>query len=112
MHILSVVNDMKLKLDRIFAEQRDTTHRTGLVGNYRRSESTERDKYGWRVPILPSLIVAFGEPLEKLKAAVGDDHPVLVVAAPGGCGKTTLAKMLCHDAEIGGNPSISGVFGH
>ncbi|XP_023731139.1 probable disease resistance protein At5g66900 [Lactuca sativa] len=101
MHILSVVNDMKLKVDRIFEEQRDTTQSTGRVGNHRGSESTEREKYGWRVPILPSLIVAFGEPLEKLKAAVGDDHPVLVVAAPGGCGKTTLAKMLCHDAEIG-----------
>nr|KAJ0189665.1 hypothetical protein LSAT_V11C800436010 [Lactuca sativa] len=88
---------LKLK---VLNKQRDTTHRTGLVGNYRRSESTERDKYGWRVPILPSWIVAFGEPLEKLKVAISNDHPVLVVAALGGCGKTTLAKMLCHDAEI------------
>ncbi|CAH1443639.1 unnamed protein product [Lactuca virosa] len=57
-----------------------------------RHEILKREKYGWRVPALPDGIVAFDEPLTKLK--------VLVVSAAGGCGKTTLVKMLCHDPEI------------
>ncbi|MFS7942499.1 putative P-loop containing nucleoside triphosphate hydrolase [Helianthus anomalus] len=34
-----------------------------------------------------------------------DDIQVLTVSAPGGCGKTTLAKILCHDNDI------KGIFG-
>ncbi|KAF5799835.1 putative P-loop containing nucleoside triphosphate hydrolase [Helianthus annuus] len=34
-----------------------------------------------------------------------DDTKVLVVSAPGGFGKTTLAKKFCHDNEI------KGIFG-
>ncbi|KAE9466859.1 hypothetical protein C3L33_01208, partial [Rhododendron williamsianum] len=33
---------------------------------------------------------------------VGAQQQVVVVSAPGGCGKTTLAKMVCHDEEIKG----------
>ncbi|CAI9304506.1 unnamed protein product [Lactuca saligna] len=84
-----------------------------------RHEILEREKYGWRVPALPDGIVAFDEPLTKLKGEVfsgidyyyyDDDNDgssmdsggrsVLVVSAAGGCGKTTLVKMLCHDPEI------------
>nr|GEW62721.1 probable disease resistance protein At5g66900 [Tanacetum cinerariifolium] len=85
----------------------------------------ERKKLGWSVPRLPRGIVAFKEPLQKLKAKVlanidNDDNndnddddgnkmevddtfdvrKVVVVSAAGGCGKTTLVKMLCHDSDI------------
>ncbi|KAL7584409.1 hypothetical protein Lser_V15G46310 [Lactuca serriola] len=105
MQTLAVVNDIKSKLDRMYVDSRDSKHRTRLVGSHSGSESVERKKYGWQVPRLQSGIVAFDEPLEKLKAEVVsdigiDDRLVLVVEAPGGCGKTTLVKMLCHDAEI------------
>ncbi|CAH1443643.1 unnamed protein product [Lactuca virosa] len=105
MQTLAVVNDIKSKLDRMYVDSRDSKHRTRLVGSHSGSESVERKKYGWQVPGLQSGIVAFDEPLEKLKAEVVsdigvDDRLVLVVEAPGGCGKTTLVKMLCHDAEI------------
>ncbi|KVI01725.1 Disease resistance protein [Cynara cardunculus var. scolymus] len=73
----------------------------------REHETTlEREKLGWRVPTLPRGIVAFEKPLENLKAMVladkmdCDDGSVMVVSAPGGCGKTTLVTMLCYDAEI------------
>ncbi|KAL4580566.1 hypothetical protein LXL04_016765 [Taraxacum kok-saghyz] len=83
--VLAVVNNTNVKVDWIYTDLRD------------------KKQYGWRVPGPPIGIVAFGEPLEKLKAEVvggGDDYSVLVVAAPGGCGKTTLVKMLCHDDKI------------
>ncbi|KAD4179621.1 hypothetical protein E3N88_28212 [Mikania micrantha] len=90
-----------------------------------RYELIERGKLGWRVPLLPRGIVAFDEPLKKLKAKVfveldayddgsngdsnsmdidddGDESSVVVVAAAGGCGKTTLVTMLCHDSDIKG----------
>ncbi|KAL7585881.1 hypothetical protein Lser_V15G45399 [Lactuca serriola] len=102
---LALENDTNVKVGHIL--NRMTNKRIASVGE-------ERENYGWRVPRLPSGIVAFEEPLQKLKAAVlastdiddggssmgCDDRSVLVVAAPGGCGKTTLVKMLCHDAEI------------
>ncbi|KAL7583987.1 hypothetical protein Lser_V15G46320 [Lactuca serriola] len=121
------VNNVKLKMDSLPSDlTKDTRLRTGGVRNrsgslsssfrieQSRCENMEREKYGWRVPALPSGIVPFDELLEKLKAEVvagidggGDGssmdydyRSVLVVAAAGGCGKTTLVKMLCHDPGI------------
>ncbi|KAL4580555.1 hypothetical protein LXL04_016754 [Taraxacum kok-saghyz] len=110
--MLVMENNTNSKVDRMYADLSDMLQRTGAVSNHGGSESVDREKYGWHVPRPPSGIVGFGEPLEKLKAEVVgnggcEDSSVLVVAAPGGCGKTTLAKMLCDDAEIremfGGN---------
>nr|XP_043634096.1 probable disease resistance protein At5g66900 [Erigeron canadensis] len=54
-----------------------------------------------RVPGLPDLIIGMEQHLVDLKhMLLKKDTRVLVVTAPGGCGKTTLAKMLCHDKEI------------
>ncbi|GJS38233.1 probable disease resistance protein [Tanacetum coccineum] len=106
------------------------------VSTRRGDAGFERQKLGWSVPSLPRGIVAFKEPLEKLKAKVlanidNDDNndnnvnndnndkdddgsskmevdddfdvsKVVVVSAAGGCGKTTLVKMLCHDSAIQG----------
>ncbi|KAI3755003.1 hypothetical protein L1987_54795 [Smallanthus sonchifolius] len=61
---------------------------------------------GCRVPTLPGGIVLFEEPLKKLKAKIladfkgRNESSVVVVAAAGGCGKTTLVTMLCHDSEV------------
>ncbi|PWA58352.1 Disease resistance protein [Artemisia annua] len=53
------------------------------------------------VPGLPEVIVGFDHRLAELKyRLLKDDTKVLVISAPGGCGKTTLAKMLCHDKDI------------
>ncbi|KAJ9539291.1 hypothetical protein OSB04_032024 [Centaurea solstitialis] len=70
-----------------------------------RNETIERGgKLGWWVPRLPKHIVGFKEPLARLKAMVlsdtDDAPPVMVVSAAAGCGKTTLAKMLCYDPQI------------
>ncbi|XP_076938090.1 putative disease resistance protein At5g66900 [Bidens hawaiensis] len=53
------------------------------------------------IPELPGVIIGFDFHLKVVKRILlKDDIQVLTVTAPGGCGKTTLAKMLCHDAEI------------
>lgn len=55
------------------------------------------------VPGAPEFVVGFEEPLEELKREVIEGkEKVLVVSAPGGCGKTTLVKMVCHDKDIKG----------
>ncbi|KAL4581813.1 hypothetical protein LXL04_006343 [Taraxacum kok-saghyz] len=53
------------------------------------------------VPGMPDVIIGLDSHLQNLKQILlKDDTHVLTVSAPGGCGKTTLAKMLCHDNEI------------
>ncbi|XP_024978015.1 probable disease resistance protein At5g66900 [Cynara cardunculus var. scolymus] len=55
------------------------------------------------VPGLPDVIIGLDHHLDELKRRLlKDDNQVLTVSAPGGCGKTTLAKMVCHDNEIKG----------
>ncbi|XP_023731131.1 probable disease resistance protein At5g66900 isoform X2 [Lactuca sativa] len=65
-----------------------------------------------RIPSLKGSVIGFEDRVRKLKEmvlkdSVGDECSVVVVSAPGGCGKTTLVTMLCHDPEIkenfGGN---------
>lgn len=55
------------------------------------------------VPGLRDQVIGFDEPLKDLKKMLlKDKKTVTLVSAPGGCGKTTLAKMLCQDPEIKG----------
>ncbi|CAI9304453.1 unnamed protein product [Lactuca saligna] len=65
-----------------------------------------------RIPSLKGSVIGFEDRVRKLKEmvlkdSVGDECSFVVVSAPGGCGKTTLVTMLCHDPEIkenfGGN---------
>ena len=54
----------------------------------------------------PALLVGLDVPLIELKRRLlKDDHHEsrIVVSAPGGCGKTTLAKRLCQDKQVKGN---------
>lgn len=56
------------------------------------------------VPELPSFTVGLDVPLKELKMKLLKDDQVsmLVVTAPGGCGKTTLATKFCQDEEVKG----------
>ncbi|KAK9076980.1 hypothetical protein SSX86_005315 [Deinandra increscens subsp. villosa] len=96
------VNYVSLKMDRLSMKVEEINQRTLQQMGY---ELTERGKLGWRVPTRPVGIVGLDGPLKKLKAKVledDDESSVVVVEAGGGYGKTTLAKMLCHDSDIQG----------
>ena len=49
------------------------------------------------LPPLPRLVVGLDVPLKELKSKLleNDEVSMLVLTAPGGCGKTTLATMFC-----------------
>ncbi|CAL1408750.1 unnamed protein product [Linum trigynum] len=52
-------------------------------------------------PMLKVVPVGLEIPLRELKKKmVNDEVPFLVLSAPGGCGKTTLATAFCHDQEV------------
>ncbi|CBI23297.3 unnamed protein product, partial [Vitis vinifera] len=49
----------------------------------------------------PAFMVGLDVPLKELKRGLfTDGESRIVVSAPGGCGKTTLAKRLCHDQQV------------
>nr|WAQ80561.1 resistant protein NLR [synthetic construct] len=62
------------------------------------------DRKAWmstEVPELPQFTVGLNTHLKELKMKLfKDGGSMLVVTAPGGSGKTTLAKMLYHDQEV------------
>ncbi|KAK6128920.1 hypothetical protein DH2020_037359 [Rehmannia glutinosa] len=62
---------------------------------------------GWcSAPAAPEFVVGVEQSLEELRDMLLEDgENVVVLSAPGGCGKTTLAKKICHDEKI------KGVFG-
>jgi hypothetical protein len=56
------------------------------------------------VPEPPDFTVGLDGPLRGLKMELlKKEVSILVLTAPGGCGKTTLVKMLCRDEEFTGN---------
>ncbi|TQD97228.1 hypothetical protein C1H46_017159 [Malus baccata] len=61
------------------------------------------DSEAWcAVPQLPPLVVGLEFPLKELKMKLLKDKNVsmVVLTAPGGCGKTTLATKFCQDKDI------------
>ncbi|KAK1359988.1 hypothetical protein POM88_044462 [Heracleum sosnowskyi] len=53
------------------------------------------------VPGAPNGVVGLDQPLKEFKEMLlKDEVRIKVISAPGGCGKTTLAKMLCHDPDF------------
>jgi hypothetical protein len=60
------------------------------------------------VPELPDFTVGLDVPLKEVKMRLlKEEVSMLLLTAPGGCGKTTLVTMLCRDNEIKGNSFIS-----
>ncbi|XP_062002458.1 probable disease resistance protein At5g66900 isoform X2 [Rosa rugosa] len=57
---------------------------------------------GWcAVPEPPTIMVGLDVPLWELKKKLFTDGvSMVIITAPGGCGKTTLATKLCKDAEV------------
>ncbi|KAM5576422.1 hypothetical protein ABKV19_007340 [Rosa sericea] len=57
---------------------------------------------GWcAVPEPPTITVGLDVPLRELKMKLfADGVSMVIITAPGGCGKTTLATKLCKDAEV------------
>ena len=52
---------------------------------------------------LPEFIVGLDMPLKELKTLLlKEEVQLLLMTAPGGCGKTTLVQMLCQDEQIQG----------
>ncbi|KAL6224752.1 hypothetical protein ACLB2K_003607 [Fragaria x ananassa] len=53
------------------------------------------------VPDLPTLTVGLDVPLNELKMMMfSDEVSMVVLTAPGGCGKTTLATKFCRDKKV------------
>ncbi|KAJ0786512.1 putative powdery mildew resistance protein, RPW8 [Helianthus annuus] len=82
------------------------------LGQASGSGTIERKNLGWLVPALPTGVVGFDGQLTKLKAKILSDVYIhdgcgvgkaVDVTGVGGCGKTTLVKMLCNDPQIQGN---------
>ncbi|GAA0146404.1 hypothetical protein LIER_36305 [Lithospermum erythrorhizon] len=48
------------------------------------------------------FVVGFEVPLQEVKEMLVKDDQVVAISAPGGCGKTTLAKRVCNDDKIKG----------
>lgn len=68
----------------------------------KQNQSTEI-KAWCAVPELPPLTVGLDVPLEALKMKLlQEDVSRLVLTAPGGCGKTTLATKFCQDEDVKG----------
>uniref|UniRef100_A0A7N0T9P6 RPW8 domain-containing protein n=1 Tax=Kalanchoe fedtschenkoi TaxID=63787 RepID=A0A7N0T9P6_KALFE len=89
----SIVNDqISKKFDTLLSIGRSSMNENGY--ELRFSYSPQRP---------PSFTVGLEEPLRELKIKLlKDTETMYVLCAPGGCGKTTLAKILCHDLEIKG----------
>ncbi|XP_022875447.1 probable disease resistance protein At5g66900 [Olea europaea var. sylvestris] len=59
------------------------------------------------VPAVPDFVVGLDVQLQELKSMLlRDGVQIVVLSAPGGCGKTTLAKLLCND------DGIKGIYGN
>ena len=67
-------------------------------------QKTKETRPSYSIPKPPDFIVGFDVPLKELKTKLWEES-LLILTAPGGCGKTTLVKMLCQDGDIKGIPN-------
>ena len=81
LEIRRIVSDMSQRMDSI------------------RSAETPKVSFAVREP--PDFTVGFDMPMKELKTLLlKEEVTLLLLTAPGGCGKTTLVQMLCQDKEI------------
>ncbi|KAL6220324.1 hypothetical protein ACLB2K_008080 [Fragaria x ananassa] len=67
----------------------------------KQNRSLEIEALSAALPELPALIVGLDVPLEELKMKLlKDEVSMLIVTAPGGCGKATLATKFCQDQDV------------
>ena len=78
------------------------------IGSFRVVETPTGSSHGVAGP--RDLIVGLDMPIKELKTLLlKKEVQLLLLTAPGGCGKTTMVKMLCQDEEIKGT-SISFLY--
>ncbi|CAN1225315.1 Probable disease resistance protein At5g66900 [Linum grandiflorum] len=90
------------------ADQKEILFEVKQLGNQVRQMSMGGAAYGFGTvgggfspPMLKMVPVGLEIPLKELKKKVMTDAlPFLVLSAPGGCGKTTLATAFCHDPQV------------
>ena len=83
LEIRRIVSDMSQRMDSI------------------RSVETPKVSFAVREP--PDFTVGFDMPMKELKTLLlKEEVTLLLLTAPGGCGKTTLVQMLCQDEKIKG----------
>ncbi|CAA2963287.1 probable disease resistance At5g66900 [Olea europaea subsp. europaea] len=81
------VNSLQEKMDKVISIQNNDSGFSGWCG----------------VPGVPDFVVGLDVQLQELKAMLlRDVGQIVVLSAPEGYGKTTLAKLLCNDDEIKG----------
>lgn len=109
--ILVKVNENGEKLDEIRSMMRNVsigfTNSSGSSGWMNGSSFGCSNGFsGWSdVPQVPDSMVGFQVPLQELKLKLNllqEKDQVLVLSAPPGCGKTTLAAKLCQEDDIKG----------
>lgn len=101
---LAKVNGVDEKMDEALEYLKNLTINQG-IGIGATAIGTPNAFSGWTdVPAVPAGLVGFDIPLLELKKMVlkdeAGDEAVVVISAPGGCGKTSLVKLLCHHQEI------------
>ena len=68
-----------------------------------RSAETPKVSFAVREP--PNFTVGLDRPMKELKTLLlKEEVKLLLLTAPGGCGKTTLVQMPCQDDQIKGAP--------
>ena len=83
LEIRRIVSDMNQRMDSI------------------RSVETPKVSFAVREP--PDFTVGFDMPMKELKTLLlKEEVTLLLLTAPGGCGKTTMVQMLCQDEKIKG----------
>ncbi|XP_012073439.2 probable disease resistance protein At5g66900 [Jatropha curcas] len=73
-------------------------------GDIHRKEKVKEIVFSRMSNKVPELVVGLdASPLMEIKEKLFEDHQsVIVLSAPGGYGKTTLAKIICQDEEVKG----------
>ncbi|CBI23286.3 unnamed protein product, partial [Vitis vinifera] len=73
----------------------------GCNWNYRGVSDEHENLGSCNAPGPPEFMVGLDVPLKELKRRLCEDgESRIVIRAPGGCGKTTMAKELCHDNQV------------